>query len=119
MPRSGSRLDTINETQSPPQNFIVHDNQNINAHNFGSNNQKMQGNNYQSSNIQAGGGLNNGRAGFGRGLGGIGGSIISSSGVNQNFKDFTNGAVASGFQSSNNHHMNILKPSNINPTQNF
>ena len=30
----------------------------------------------------------------GRGLGGIGGSIISSSGINQNFKDYSNvGAV--------------------------
>jgi len=28
-----------------------------------------------------------------RGLGGIGGSIISSSGINQNFKDYSNGAV--------------------------
>lgn len=38
--------------------------------------------------------LTNNRPGLGgRGLGGIGGSIISSSGINQNFKDYSSGAV--------------------------
>ena len=37
----------------------------------------------------------------GRGLGGIGGSIISSSGINQNFKDYSNGA-AKGQAGANN-----------------
>ena len=37
------------------------------------------------------------RAGLtGRGLGGIGGSIISSSGINQNFKDYSNGVAKPG-----------------------
>ncbi len=37
--------------------------------------------------------LNNRPGLAGRGLGGIGGSIISSSGINQNFKDYSSGAV--------------------------
>ena len=50
------------------------------------------GNQNQAKNIQSN--ISSNRAALGgRGLGGIGGSIISSSGINQNFKDYSNGAV--------------------------
>ena len=37
----------------------------------------------------------------GRGLGGVGGSIISSSGMNQNFKDYSSGAVKGAVGATN------------------
>jgi hypothetical protein len=61
--------------------------QGMNTHNLG-------GTGTQKYNANAANNLNNNRPGLpGRGLGGVGGSIISSSGINQNFKDYSAGAV--------------------------
>ncbi len=58
----------------------------------------------------------------GRGLGGVGGSIISQSGMNQNFREF-GGAVsgAGGLQKTHQNSSNnipVIKPQNISPPYN-
>ena len=86
MPRSGSRLDPINENQG-----ALPANPDISAP--GMNNLSL-GSGNQNYNKNVASNLTNNRPGLGgRGLGGIGGSIISSSGINQNFKDYSSGAV--------------------------
>ena len=130
MPRSGSRLETINDNQGS-----------ILANQENKNNQAITGSlvfgNQNFVKPGAGGGpgagssaTQNNRAGFGRGLGGVGGSIISSSGINQNFKDYSSGAVTgpnNGLSQNNDYSQSankggnsssaipILKPSNITP----
>ena len=85
MPRSGSRLDPINENQGG-----VPANPDISAP--GMTNLALAGGQNYNKNVNTN--LNSNRPGLaGRGLGGIGGSIISSSGINQNFKDYSSGAV--------------------------
>lgn len=115
MPRSGSRLDTINENQGNLQ--LGNGQDTIHSLNFGV--QKGQSGT-ESTGIQ-------GRTGLaGRGLGGIGGSIISSSGMNQPFKDFTIGGAVTGpnkmkFDNkagNSSSTIPIIKPSSITPATN-
>ena len=78
MPRSGSRLDPINENNNA--NPIMHDvvAPTITNHNLGA---TGPGNQNFNKNITSN--LSSNRTGLaGRGLGGVGGSIISSSGIN-------------------------------------
>ena len=82
MPRSGSRLDPINENQGAlPANPDISA-PGMNNLSLGSGNQNYI-KNVASKNGEMVGNLTNNRPGLGgRGLGGIGGSIISSSGIN-------------------------------------
>ena len=117
MPRSSSRLDTINEANHET------------PYEFGSLDFNSSGNGQpkQPSPIPTIGRVNaqaTGNRGAGGILGGLGGSIISSSGMNQGFKDYANNESSgltrnqAGIGGTSSSSIPIIKPINVSPHAN-